>query len=99
MLNKIKSLLKKGGVLFVTTNKSNESKEGFYKKTNYVGGLKRFRKFWTKKELYNILSKRFKIVDYFEEKNIFKHISYLNEFMEPQLVNYFNKNGNKILIE
>jgi len=34
----------------------------------------------------------------FEEKNIFKNITYLNEFMEPQLINYFNKKGNKILI-
>lgn len=35
----------------------------------------------------------------FEEKNIFKNISYLNDFMEPQLIEYFNKNGNKVLIK
>ncbi len=35
----------------------------------------------------------------FEEANIFKNISYLNEFMEPQLIEYFNKKGDKILIK
>ncbi len=35
----------------------------------------------------------------FEEANIFKNISYLNDFMEPQLIEYFNKNGDKILIK
>ncbi len=34
----------------------------------------------------------------FEEKNIFKNISYLNDFLETQLIEYFNKNGNEILI-
>lgn len=71
VLGKIKSLLKEGGVLFVTTSKSDVSKEGLYTKTNYSQKLKRFRKFWTKEELYSTLSKKFKMVDYFEKKNIF----------------------------
>lgn len=34
-----------------------------------------------------------------KEEDIFKNISYLNEFIEPQLIKYFNKNGNKTLIK
>lgn len=35
----------------------------------------------------------------FKEEDIFKNISYLNEFMELQIIKYFKGNGNKILIK
>jgi len=35
----------------------------------------------------------------FKELDIFTNISFLNDFIEPQIVEFFNKNGNKILIK
>ena len=34
----------------------------------------------------------------YEEKDLFQNISYLNEFIEPLLLEFFEKNGNKVLI-
>lgn len=69
VMKKMKSLLKKEGVLFITTSKEKESKEGFFTKKNYSSKEKRFRGFWTKNELNNVLSKEFRILKYFEAKN------------------------------
>ena len=33
------------------------------------------------------------------EIDLFKNISYLNKFIEPELINYFKKFGNKIVIK
>jgi predicted nucleotidyltransferase len=35
----------------------------------------------------------------YEEKDLFQNISYLNEFIEPLILEYFEKNGNKLLIK
>ena len=35
----------------------------------------------------------------YEEQDIFKNISYINEFIEPLLLEFFKKNGNVILIK
>lgn len=34
-----------------------------------------------------------------EDKYLFKNISYLNEFVETKIVDYYKKSGNKILIK
>ncbi len=67
VLQKIYSLLKKGGVAHVTTSKSQRSSEGWVEKSDYRGHLKRFRKFWTKEELHAALEEvGLNIVDYYE---------------------------------
>lgn len=35
----------------------------------------------------------------FEDKDLFKNISFLNEFIETKIVEYFNKNGNEKIIQ
>ena len=35
----------------------------------------------------------------FQYKDIFTNMSFLNNFIEPQIVEYFKKNGNKVLIK
>ena len=35
----------------------------------------------------------------YSEHDLFENISYLNRFMEPQLIKYFEKNGNKVVIK
>lgn len=68
----------------------------------------------TYKEIYEF-SKKLKLGEYellvlvayksrqgkikYSEKDMFQNISYLNKFIEPQLIRYFNKYGNKILIQ
>lgn len=69
VLEKMYSILNEGGVLFITTSKSKESKEGYFSKRDCTKTLKRYRKYFTKKELHDALSKKFKVIDYFEKKN------------------------------
>ena len=72
VIGKIRELLKVDGVALITTTKSNESKEGWYVKTDYSGNKKRFRKHWTKEELENKLKEcNFKIIDYYEMTDTF----------------------------
>ena len=66
-LQKIKTLLSPRGVAIIATNKSEETKEGLFAKDNYKTPLKRFRRFWTTKELEEaLLSTGFKIIDQWE---------------------------------
>lgn len=51
ILEKIGSTLKPGGVALLSSSESNESKEGWYAKDDFSKKEKRFRKFWTEKEL------------------------------------------------
>lgn len=67
VFQKIYSLLKTGGVAHITSSKSKVSREGFYSKVDYQGEQKRFRKFWTKRELkQSLMENNFKIIDYYE---------------------------------
>lgn len=34
-----------------------------------------------------------------KELDVFTNISFLNDFIEPQIIKYFKKNGNKVLIK
>jgi cyclopropane fatty-acyl-phospholipid synthase-like methyltransferase len=66
-LEKAYDLLKKDGVIDITTNFSEESKEGWFVKSDYVGNHKRYRKFWTKKEIDSVFEEiGFSIVSYSE---------------------------------
>ena len=72
ILNKIKKMLKSRGIIFISTTKHLFSKEGFFKKEDYVKKVKRFRKFWTEEEFSNFIKEnKFKILDvnYEEQPN------------------------------
>lgn len=56
VLYKVFSLLKKRGVLFVSTTVSSTSKEGWESNKVYVSKEKRFRKHWTETELRTTLT-------------------------------------------
>ena len=67
VLEKIKSLLKPGGVVHLTTSKEVESTEGYVEKHDYTNKVKRFRKYWTYEELRDfVLGRGFIIKDYYE---------------------------------
>jgi len=51
------------------------------------------------KDLVYTAYKARKILRPFQYKDIFTNISFLNNFIEPQIMNYFKKNGNKVLIK
>jgi cyclopropane fatty-acyl-phospholipid synthase-like methyltransferase len=51
IFEKIRSVLKPGGVALLSSTESLESKEGFYTKEDFGKEYKRFRKFWTEQEL------------------------------------------------
>ena len=53
---KIKSILKPGGVALLSSTESRESREGWYQKEDFNKKEKRFRKFWTEKELEESLA-------------------------------------------
>lgn len=70
VLKKIHHLLEKGGHAFISTTKSNKSEEGFFGKENFQNQPLRFRKRFTKKELWNMLEKAdFEILEYNEDKD------------------------------
>lgn len=50
LLLKVWKWLKKDGVIFINTTCNEKSREGFYKKKDYVSKEKRFRKYWREKE-------------------------------------------------
>lgn len=71
ILEKFGTLLKRDGVAYIGTSKSNESLEGWFEKTDYSGNHKRFKKYWTKDELKRvIIDSGFKIIEYFEIDDI-----------------------------
>lgn len=55
IFNKIKSVLSPGGVVLISSTESSVSKEGWEIKTDFNKKRKRFRKFWTEKELTNTI--------------------------------------------
>ena len=63
ILEKIKSILKPDGCALLGSTESDESKEGWYAKKDFNKKGKRFRKFWTEKELAEAIGKSgFKIL-------------------------------------
>ena len=54
------------------------------------------------KEYESLIEKAYKVrigKNKLEEDNIFQNISYLNEMVEREIMKFYSKNGNKILIE
>ena len=51
VLKKIFDLLKNNGAAFIATTVHKKSDEGFFEKTDYKKGMKRFRKRWVESEL------------------------------------------------
>lgn len=71
LIQKVFSLLKPGGVVFLGTTKAEISKEGWTGKADYIGSPKRYRRFWTKEELERALSDAgFQVIDYYEELSL-----------------------------
>ncbi len=70
ILKKAKAIMREGGIGFISTTKSDESKEGYVEKDDYSGHMKRYRKHWTKKELEEaIVSAGFTIIDTYENND------------------------------
>ena len=68
ILKKLKSILNSRGYAYISTTKSNESKEGFIQKEDYKEKLQRFRKFWTREEMIEMIEKNgFKIISFYED--------------------------------
>lgn len=64
IFEKIKSILKPSGVALLSSSESDESKEGWFVKDDFDKKEKRFRKFWTEKELEESLTNAgFEIVE------------------------------------
>ena len=57
IFDKIKTILKPGGVALLSSTESSESKEGVYAKEDFGKEYKRFRKFWTEQELRESLTR------------------------------------------
>jgi len=55
VLQKMHDILALGGVLYIGTTESRESKEGWEEKKDYIKGERRFRKQWTEKEFEDAL--------------------------------------------
>ncbi len=57
IFDKIKSILEPGGVALISSTESFESREGMYVKNDFGKEYKRFRKFWTERELRESLTR------------------------------------------
>ena len=79
VLQKAKSLLNDGGLVFVSTTCSNVSKEGLFRKEGYSGSELRSRKFWTEQELREFLeSEGFDIIDFFKDFDEVRNKQWMN---------------------
>lgn len=79
VLNKVKKFLVTGGYGLICTTKCNKSTEGYFEKTDYRGGVKRFRKFWTEHELKNIIvQSELEIVDFYIDHNEYSDKVWMN---------------------
>ncbi len=64
ILEKIYSILKTEGILYIGTTQSSQSKEGWETKVDYATQQKRYRKHWTREEFMDALTQaQFTIVD------------------------------------
>ncbi len=67
VLRKMHRILKSGGAAYISTTRANRSKEGWYRKKDYLSEEKRFRKYWTKRGLAQALKETgFSTVQYSE---------------------------------
>jgi ubiquinone/menaquinone biosynthesis C-methylase UbiE len=78
VLAKMRRVLRDGGFAYISTTRSKRSKEGWFRKKDYKSQEKRFRKYWTKREMTHALEVAgFHIVKYFENIDPFgKHFMY-----------------------
>jgi SAM-dependent methyltransferase len=74
VLHKMHSLLKTGGVVFLSTDLCGESREGVFEKPYYKKKVKRFKRFWARGELERlakdngfVLDRSFVIPDYYRD--------------------------------
>lgn len=63
VLDKVGVILKKEGLLYLTTTKSMQSLEGFEAKRDYSEPLLRYRRHWTSAELEQVLTTRYEILN------------------------------------
>ncbi len=63
LLHRVGKWLKPDGILFVNTTCSHAEYEGYFVKQDYVTGSRRFRRYWTEKGFFHILTNnKFKIL-------------------------------------
>lgn len=55
MLGRMRDLLLPDGVLYVTTTREDEAREGYVPKDVYTGGYLRYRRFWTESDFARLL--------------------------------------------
>lgn len=74
LLEKVRQILRPGGIAVLSTTVHDESAEGFFEKGDYEGKYIRFRHFFTELELRNTLRKvGFSIVDYSITRDLTRH--------------------------
>jgi 2-polyprenyl-3-methyl-5-hydroxy-6-metoxy-1,4-benzoquinol methylase len=81
ILRKMYGLLKKDGVMFLSTTKHSKSEESYFRKVNFEKKLKRFRKRFTKKELEgDLVGSGYRVIHYYEnhDKNEGKSKIWMN---------------------
>jgi len=76
VLHKMASSLKAGGVLFLSTDLCGESREGVSEKPYYKTKVKRFKRYWARKDLEDLvtnsrfkLDRSFAVPDYYRDLN------------------------------
>ena len=76
VMHKMLAMLKKGGVVFVGTDLCGESREGVVEKPYYYTRVKRFKRYWERKELEDLmvdcgfkLDQSFVVPDYYRDFN------------------------------
>lgn len=77
MILKMAKLLKKNGLIHLTTSEEGQSREGFFKKKGYRGSLLRYRKFWEVEEFKQmILGLGLKICRFYKTSS-FEHFPWM----------------------
>lgn len=91
VLRKVKDILHDEGIVLICATESKFAKEGYFKKPDYKKTIKRFRRFWTNKELIQTLNKTgFRVVRVYKDyEPVFKknwvNVIFKKEFAAGEL--------------
>jgi|GEM_PF-1062181 len=83
IFGKLKKLVVPGGYVFISTTLHDDAKEGWYEKEDYLGGQKRYRRYYTKKdflELFDVFG--VKIIKVYEDSNEVSDKHFINTIIQ-----------------
>lgn len=85
VLERVRSIVRPGGLLYIATTWSLQSSEGYQVKADYAGGHSRFRRVWDYRELAGFCATHgFKVIDTWDNEERSRNKKWFNIVAEAQ---------------